>query len=289
VNVSTLPLGESRNCGALREAFASRLQSMELEVPVLPEVAAKIVALAGSGEGTGASLARLIGTDATLAAHVMRVASSAAYQPRSPIESLQHAISWLGIETVSDIAFTLAVQGRLLQVPGRRRFVAEMWTRSLTAALWSRLVVETLGRNKDVAYLEALLHEIGRPVCLQQLDELARTLRMPVSEPEFAALVDEFHVEVGVRLAGAWKLPAGIARVIRGWRAWTEAGDAAGACAVVYLSHQLTVLNTEDGIEVPVLCEDPAVAYLGLSAADALALYERAGEVRDALASHRPA
>jgi hypothetical protein len=76
--------------------------------------------------------------------------------------------------------------------------------------------------------------------------------------------------------------------VIRGWRVWNEAGEAADACAVVYLSHPLTVLNTEDGIDVPVLCEDPAVAHLGLGAADALALYERAGEVRDALALHRP-
>ena len=285
---SAASTGDSRACLTLRREFGARLAAVDLDLPLLPEVAARIVGLAGSPDASGAALARLIGTDPSLAAHVMRVASSAAYQPRTPIQSLPHAISWLGLEAVADIAFTLAVQGRLLNAPARRGLTRTLWNRALTAALWSRLVVETTGRNGDVAYLNALLHEIGRPVCLQQLDELARRLGTPVAEHEFAGLVDEFHVEVGTRLAAAWRLPATVTRVIREWESWAQAGEAAEACAIVYLSHRMTVLTTESGIDVPVVCEDPVVAYLGLGAADALALYARADEVREALASHRP-
>ena len=111
----------------VRGLFTAAVAKGELELPVLPEVAARVVAVAGSKDTDSAVLARLITGDQSLAAHVMRIAKSAIYQPRNEINSLQSAISWLGAAEVADIAFTVAVQGRLLSLPGQKLRAQALW------------------------------------------------------------------------------------------------------------------------------------------------------------------
>ncbi len=249
---------------------------------MLPEVAARVLGVAISAETNAAALARLISGDPSLAAHVMRVASSAAYKPRAPIESLQHAISWLGIAEVSDIAFTVAVQGKLMNVPGQKARVQRLWKNSVATAVWSRLVAEASGRPTEAAYLNGLLHEIGKPVCLQTIAELARRAATPLIESEFDQLVAEFHVEVGAHLATAWKLPDGVARVIRGWHDWPNAEEGRDCCAVAYLAHHLAtgMLENYGTLVADALAADPVAEYLGLGLAEVLQLCAQSDHVQ---------
>ncbi len=72
-------------------------------------------------------LAEIIGTDAPLSLYVLRVVASAANRPASPIASLQHAVAWLGFDEVANIAFTLALQGKLLHVKREQRKARRLW------------------------------------------------------------------------------------------------------------------------------------------------------------------
>ena len=270
------------NFELVRGVFVSQVNRGELELPMLPEVAARVLGVAVDGEASASTLARLIGGDPALAAHVMRVASSAAYQPRSPIQSLQHAISWLGMAEVADIAFTVAVQGKLLNVPGQKARVQRLWKNSVATAVWSRLVAEASGRPTEAAYLNGLLHEIGKPVCLQTVAELARRAATPLIESEFDRLVAEFHVEVGAHLATAWKLPPAVAQVIRGWHGWADAADGRDGCAVVYLAHHLAsgMLENYGTLVADSLAADPVAEYLGLGLGEVLQLCAQSEHVQ---------
>jgi len=182
----------AENIEFIRRVFTTQMARAELDLPVLPEVAARVVVIAGSADTDAAGLARLITGDQSLAAHVMRVATSAIYQPRHPIESLQHAISWLGMAEVTDIAFTVAVQGKLLNVPGQKARVQKMWKLAVGTGLWARLVADTAGCRGEPSYLCGLLHEIGKPASLQALGELTRRMSTPLSEAEIDRIVQEF-------------------------------------------------------------------------------------------------
>jgi HD-like signal output (HDOD) protein len=269
------------NYELVRGVFVSQVARGELELPVLPEVAARVLGVASAADANASALARLIGGDPSLAAHVMRVASSAAYQPRAPIESLQHAISWLGMSEVADVAFTVAVQGKLLNVPGQKARVQRLWKQSVATAVWSRLVAEASGRPTEAAYLHGLLHEIGKPVCLQTIAELARRAATPLIESEFDQLMSEFHLDVGVQLATAWKLPPGVAQVIRGWQDWQNAPDGRDGCAVAWLAHHLAsgMLENYGTLVADALVADPVTEYLGLELADVLQLCAQADHV----------
>ena len=71
--------------------------SGELKLPVLPAVAADVLACIDGDDCDAHSLAELIQRDPSLAANLLRVANSARFAPSEPIVSLNQAISRLGL------------------------------------------------------------------------------------------------------------------------------------------------------------------------------------------------
>jgi HD-like signal output (HDOD) protein len=275
-------LVEADNSDFIRGLFVGQMMRGELDLPMLPEIAARVVTVAGSPDADASGLARIITGDQALAAHVMRVAKSAIYQPRHPIESLQHAISWLGMAEVSDIAFTVAVQGKLLNVPGQKARVQKMWKQAVGTAQWARLVADTAGCQGEPSYLAGLLHEIGKPAALQALAELSRRAATPLSDEEVDALVAEFHAEVGTQLAASWKLPDAVVSVVGGWRSWAEATERKDACATVYLAHHLAehMLANSGSLAADALAADPVAAHFGWGLPEILGLCGHTEHIR---------
>jgi HD-like signal output (HDOD) protein len=275
-------LVEADNYEFIRGLFVGQMMRGELELPMLPEIAARVVAVAGSPDADASGLARIITGDQALAAHVMRVAKSAIYQPRHPIESLQHAISWLGMAEVSDIAFTVAVQGKLLNVPGQRARAQQLWKQAVGTAQWARLVADTADCQGEPSYLAGLLHEIGKPAALQALAELSRRAKTPLADDEVDRLVAEFHVTVGTQLATSWKLPDAVVSVVGGWRNWAEATERKDACATVYLAHHLAehMLANSGSLAADALAGDPVVAHFGWGLPEVLGLCGHTEHIR---------
>ncbi len=275
-------LAAADNYDFIRGLFVGQMMRGELDLPVLPEIAARVVSFAGSPDADATGLARMITGDQALAAHVMRVAKSAVYQPRQPIESLQHAISWLGMAEVSDIAFTVAVQGKLLNVPGQKARVQRMWKQAVATAQWSRVVADQAGCQGEQSYLAGLLHEIGKPAVLQAIAELSRRSATPLSDDEIERLVAEFYTPVGAQLAASWKLPENVVSVVGGWREWSGAGDRKDACAIVYLAHHLAehMLAQSGSLAADALSADPVAAHFGWGLAEILALCGHSEHVR---------
>ena len=77
----------------------------------------------------------------------VRVVRSAAQRPVSSIGSLPHAVAWLGFDEVANIAFTLALQGKLLDVKGQQHTARRLWRHSLASALWSRQLAHMLAQE----------------------------------------------------------------------------------------------------------------------------------------------
>jgi HD-like signal output (HDOD) protein len=275
-------LASADNLDFMRSLLTGLSARGELQLPVLPEVAARVVALAGSPEADAAALARVIARDQSLAAHVMRVATSAINQPRHRIESLQQAISWLGMAVISDIAFTVAVQGKLLNVPGQKARVRALWRQAVATALWSRVVADAVGSKGDACYLSGLLHEIGKPACVQAIVDLSRRAATPLTDTEFDALIAEFHVRVGAQLATEWRLPDSVQVVVRDWRCWDGAGERRDACAIVNLAHHLAEHMAANSVALAAdaLAADAVVAHLGLARAELESLCAQTEHVR---------
>jgi HD-like signal output (HDOD) protein len=258
-----------------------RLASGELAVPLLPEVAVRVVRAGPKSSTNAQQLADIINADPALTMYVLRIAASAAKRPSSPIVSLPHAVAWLGFDEVANIAFTLALQGKMLDVKGQQHKARRLWRHSLASALWARQLAHMLAQETGMSYLCGLLHNIGKAVTLGAAHELAQSAGRKLTGEEYDQLIETFHRHIGARVIAAWALPAPVLTVTSHWEAYASAGDARFESNVVNVAHRLadfTLLETTQ-LARDTLVTDAAFLDLGLSAADGEPLFDSAAAI----------
>jgi HD-like signal output (HDOD) protein len=253
----------------------------ELDIPCLPDVAVQIVRSGTKNSGDAHGLAHIIHADAALTQYVLRIASSAAKRPAMPITSLQHAIAWLGIDDVANIAFTLALQGKMLHVEGQHRKARRLWRHSLASALWARQLSDMLARDTGLCYLCGLLHNIGRAVTLGVVHEVAQRAGQRLGGEQYDWLIEIFNREVGKRVMSAWMLPAPVPSVVALWESYASAGAVRPESNLVNVAHKLAdfTLHESSMMTREELALDPAYRDLGLSSQDAEGLFDSTASI----------
>ena len=191
----------------LRAALDQRIEAGELELPLLPHVASQVLAACSDEACDARRLTELIHNDQALAAHVLRVSNSPLYCPREPIVSLQQAVARLGFGNICKIAIAVAVQGRICGAPGHEALVRALWSHAVAAGAYAQEIARLRRRNVEGAFLCGLLHDIGRPVILQSMLDLARQEGVEAGEPELLEAMDALHAAVGVHLIETWGFP----------------------------------------------------------------------------------
>jgi HD-like signal output (HDOD) protein len=258
----------------LRRELAHRIDGSELELPVLPEIAARVLALTQGNDGDAHELGTLILRDPALAGNVLRIANSAAYAPREPIVSLSQAVSRLGMTTIGDLAIAAAVHGKANAIPGREDEMRVLRAHAAAAGVWSREVARHRRRNVEAAFLTGLLHDVGRPIVLRTV--LGITGGGAIDEAVVQSLADEFHAPVGARLIEHWKLPHWIAAAIAGHHDLARAGEHEDLAATVRLGDELAHwTESADAARERAIRGLPVLARLGLYPDDLDELFAR--------------
>jgi len=226
-------------------------------------------------------LADIINADPALTMYVLRIARSAAKQPASPIGTLPHAVAWLGFDEVANIAFTLALQGKMLDVKGQRHKARRLWRHSLASALWSRQLAHMLARETGMCYLCGLLHNIGKVVTLSAVHELAQRAGKKLASEEYDRLIETFHRHIGARVVTAWVLPTPVLTVASQWEAYAAAGSARFESNVVNVAHRRADCTLLESTQLArdLLVTDAAYLDLGLTPADSGPLFDSAAAV----------
>lgn len=255
-------------------ALERRLAQGRIAIPVLPEVAVRVLRLRSDERADAAQLATLVMADVALASAVLRFAGSAARAPLEPIRSLQQAIAWLGFDETAALAFTLVVQGRLLTIPGQNQAVRTLWRHALASALWARELAQRVAYDPGLCYLCGLLHGVGKPLTLAIVHDVAQQQHIRLAQPQYEQLVETFHRPVGALAADAWGLPAAVAAAIAHWEAYDAAGDMRIECNIVALAHRLAdqTLDGSSPLAHELLAEERVYTDLGLEPQDAMAL-----------------
>src|ERR1700678_3275808 len=173
----------------------------------LPRVCAQLAELTAQQATDAAQLARLIQSDAALAGELMRVANSPALRPRSPIVSLQQAVSWLGVAEVRNIAMAVMLRGEIFTAPGHEPESEELWREAWLAGLWAKEIARERRKHVESAFLAALMHRTGAALALKILSRFEFERRTAMDAHTFGDLVVEFEPAFGRLLMGSWLLP----------------------------------------------------------------------------------
>ncbi len=273
----------------LAARLRERLERGEVELPLLEGAASEVLAACGREDRDASWLSERVGRDPSLAAHVLRIANSAAFAPREPIVSLSQAISRLGLKTLRDVAIAAALQAQVFAVPGHEVRLAALWRHSATTGAWAGEIARARRRNVEGAFLCGLLHDVGAAVLLQLVCTLERELGLGFDAQSLEPALDLLHAEVGGSLAARWQLPDWVGSAIAAHHAvaeWTgadPAGSQADEARTIWLADRLAHLSADEGGGPSQLFGHPVAAALALYPDELEELWDRRLRV-DALA-----
>jgi len=200
---------------SVEEQLNKLIEENRLEVPMLPEVAQKVVKLTEDNDSDASDMSTLIQGDQSLAAQVMRIANSAMYCPGGgSMVSLQQAITRLGMRHIGEIALAVSLNAHLFDAPGYEEHVMKILKRALAAGLWAKEIARSARKNVEAAFLGGLMHDIGRPVAIQSIVEISASLGVQLSSEEVYRLEDKYQGRIGLKVVRGWEMPATVCDVI---------------------------------------------------------------------------
>ncbi len=253
------------------EQLDREISQGEIELPMLPAVAAKVLSSSVDERADALSLADLIRQDQTLATHVLRVVNSPGFRGTIEIVSLQQAITRLGMERIREIALSASVKKTLFKKGAYQHVAQAAWKTALAASLWSKEVARACRKNVEIGYLCGLLHNIGVPVVLNHLDRIA-----PLSSTEeLMQLIGDESSRTGEMLARRWKLPEAVAITIVTINQLKLAGEHVDAVAVAACGVAFTKWMFEQELDVEHVSQIPAVQHLNLYPEDVADILEK--------------
>jgi HD-like signal output (HDOD) protein len=203
-------------------AVLRAIESNTLDLPTLPVVASRVLAMLAQPDFSLDKVAKLIESDPILAARLLSRLRNAAFAGLQRLDSVLTCVTRLGARELRVFLIETSVRQVL---ESRNPIIVEMcrelWRHSLAVAVLSRdLAVATHGLHPDTAYLAGLLHDVGRPVLAAKLLESEQRLlgvhtQRWIMPSTWLAIIADRYRSVGAALAANWGLPESVARAIR--------------------------------------------------------------------------
>jgi len=192
------------------------------ELPTLPVIASKLLAMTALEETTLTDIAGLIAQDMALSTKVLRVANSSFYSFPQQIASINQAVSILGVNAVRSLvlSFSFLSMGKKQK---KSLFDFELfWERSLVEAAGAKLILEQVASSdSEEAFTCGLLQNIGQLIFAatlpQEYDQMLQTLQICPAVGEVdqektqnrleQEIIGITHADLGYEVAKVWGLP----------------------------------------------------------------------------------
>lgn len=207
------------------EDFKDRLHFHVEQLPTLPAVVPRVLALMAEDRSSAKSVAGAVGHDLVLSARVLTVANSAYYGFSREVTTLEGAVALLGFKLIRALALSLSVLNCLPRGAESQLFSPRLlWLHSLGVATAMEKITRLTNHFGDpgVSFVEGLLHDVGKIVLnhyfrkqfQDALDQAHQSDRLlAVCEEEILGFN---HAEVAEVLLQRWQFPAEIVDCIAG-------------------------------------------------------------------------
>lgn len=188
-------------------------------LPPQPKVLVEIEQLASQPKVNFKEIAGLISQDPALLAAVFKVVNSPAMGLARRIESVEKAISLLGLKQVTNLLKSISLRQA---IGGNSRAYEKFWERSGDIAQIAGIIagkqVSVCNVFPDQAYMAGLFHDCGVPVLMQRFPGYCKELNDNGHWPNLAEADQQFdtdHSVVGYLVGKHWRLPEFISQGIQ--------------------------------------------------------------------------
>jgi HD-like signal output (HDOD) protein len=222
------------------------LRTLQIDIPARPEALVQLSLLMADEDMNLAAAARLIEADMALAAAVMKAVNSSLYGLKGRVQSVQQAITYLGLREVAAITFEMGLRAAFPPAPE----LDPIWARAGRRGLIMGRLAGAMGQDAWAAHSAGLFEECGKAVLFRHApDHYPSMLRAARDDLELTTLEKAgfgvSHDALGAALCESWGLGAAAVASVRHHvqaRAGGELPEAPAKrpiCALSVIAHAL--------------------------------------------------
>ncbi|MCP5430603.1 MAG: HDOD domain-containing protein [Chromatiaceae bacterium] len=195
------------------------LKSNKAILPSLPDLALRIRRAIEDDVSDARTVARLVESDPSMAAKILKAANSAMYGGMATAETCSAAVVRLGMQTTKQLVLTFALK-EVFQTknPMVRNRMQVLWKHSSQiAALCFVLAREIKGMQAEEALLIGLLHDVGAIAILNYIEKYPD---LGADEDGLEETISRMRGELGAMILRNWMLPAPVVAGARDAEYW---------------------------------------------------------------------
>lgn len=195
------------------------LRKLEIDIPSQPQALVQLSLLLAEEDINLSAAASLIETDMALAAAVMKAVNSSLYGLKGRVQSVQQAITYLGMREVAAITFEMGLRAAFPPAVE----LEPLWSRAGRRGLLMGRLGQRLGLDGWAAHSAGLFEECGKAVLFRHAPDHYRAMlraagNYPAGDPELVTLEHAgfgvSHDALGAALCESWGLgPAAVTSV----------------------------------------------------------------------------
>lgn len=206
----------------MRPELAQKLAAAVDRMPAFPKSVQKILELTRDVNCAPKDLVQVIDKDPVVTVKVLRVVNSAYYSLPKQITSINHAVVYLGFNTIKNLALSIAAIG-MLPADNAAGFDGQQYLiHSLsTAGIAKQLALRVEDADPMDCFIAGLLHDFGKVVFAQFMPaEFRQALQLCQREQTSLHLalhqvIGADHAAVGAMLVEKWRFAPDLIETIR--------------------------------------------------------------------------
>jgi len=249
---------------------ANEIQKTIETIQPIPQVALKILRLIDEEEYDIKALTEEIRKDQVISARTLKLCNSATFAGSNKIESLDHALVYLGLKLLVKLVISAAMNDFFSHSGlGYSLCKGGLYHHAVGTAVIAEKLADLTGKVKPgLAYTAGLLHDIGKVVLDQYITSAYPLFYRKLFEDEnnFSeaekAILGIDHTEVGGGLAQKWSFPESLIDTIRHHHKPENATRNLELTHIVYLA-DLLMSRFHTGLELERLSTESLTSKLG--------------------------
>lgn len=182
------------------------LDNDKLVLPTLPEVALKVRDTLEDDNSSLADVAKIISSDAALAARMIQVANSPLLRATRSIESVEAAVARMGSNMIRNLVMSMVME-QMFQATSdvTDKRLRRIWEHSTEVAAISHALTSQLTKlDAEQAMLAGLIHDIGALPILSRAEDYPDLLDDPDS---LDRIISRTHTTIGGEILRKWNFP----------------------------------------------------------------------------------
>jgi len=225
MNTSCASIGNTAEAGAacpgsaaftFVSSLGAELSAGRFELPSFPDVVVRVRRALADDATTVDQLVRIVGSEPTLAARLLRMANSAVFnRSGKAVTDLRTAISRMGYNMVRSaaISFAMAQIRKGSRVKAVETDLTRLWEEATCVAALSYAIARRRSRlNPDGAMLVGLLHGIGKLYILSRAGDHPELF---TDRGMLLQVLHDWHVRIGRAILESWEFPPEMVEAIQ--------------------------------------------------------------------------